>query len=104
MDIINIGADNCLVCRFLRFQKEYTPPNDAEERILSLARSAVTSLRKTDEADLRSFKLDDSRIKFDLLSRIFTEFNHSIPNSMLYMVTTVGEFLAFVCRIHMGFR
>lgn len=38
-----------------------------------------------------SFRLTDSRFKYDLLSKAFEEFQHSVPNSMLYMIETIGK-------------
>jgi len=77
--------------RFLRFQKEYQPPKDAKERVVAIAKSSIAALAKADEESIRSYKLTDPRIKFDFLSKVFKDFDHSIPNSMLYMISTIGE-------------
>lgn len=45
-----------------------------------------------DDKSLIGTELSDSRIKYDLLTKAFEEFQHGIPNSMLHMMTTVGKF------------
>lgn len=78
--------------RFLRFQKEYKPPVDARERMLQLSKDVIPRLTKleTEKAVLK-YKITDAKTKFDLLSRAFVQFDHGVPNSMLYMMDSVGE-------------
>jgi len=80
---------------FLRYQKPYKPPPDARERVLDLAKSIIPKLEKLTEDHIEKFRFADDNVKFQLLSQSFTEFGHSVPNSMLYMVRRVGDVLDF---------
>ncbi|OXA59038.1 uncharacterized protein LOC110843910 [Folsomia candida] len=81
---------------FLRFQKEYKPPVDARERMLQLSKDVIPRLTKleTEKAVLK-YKITDAKTKFDLLSRAFVQFDHGVPNSMLYMMDSVGDIVHF---------
>jgi len=77
---------------FLRFQKEYSPPAGAKERILKLSLEVVGDLKGN---NVETFVLSDPKIKFEILSKAFEEFDHSPPNSMLYLMKTVGDVAKF---------
>lgn len=79
---------------FLRFQKGYDAPPNAIEKFLSLARSMTPELAKMPETDLIEYKLSD-RLKFDLLCRAHKEFQHAVPNSMLYYITSIRDACKF---------
>lgn len=51
------------------------------------------SVLKTSEdgPQLMRRELRDPREKFELLNQTFEEFQHAVPNSMLYMMNTVGK-------------
>jgi large subunit ribosomal protein L50 len=86
------GQLNSLTARgFLRFQKSYDPPENVRERLMSLVHSLVPTLKSKGGSDIMAYPLTDSRFKYDLLSKAFEEFQHAVPNSMLYMVQTIGD-------------
>jgi len=77
---------------FLRFQKSYEPPANVSDRLNSLVQSLAPSLKKQGKGDnIMKYRLTDSRLKYDLLSKAFEEIQHGVPNSMLYMIETVGD-------------
>jgi len=80
---------------FLRYQKAYKPPPDAREKVLDLAKSIIPKLERLTEDHIMKFKFADDNVKFHLLSESFTQFGHSVPNSMLYMVRRVGDVVDF---------
>lgn len=69
--------------RFLRSQKSYEPPKDASERIDRICEGQAVSAR--DDAELR-----DPVLRFKLFVACEQEFEHSIPNSLLYTIESVG--------------
>jgi len=77
---------------FLRFQKSYEPPANASERLKTLVQSLAPSMKKQGKGNnIMKYRLTDSRLKYDLLSKAFEEFQHGVPNSMLYMIETVAD-------------
>jgi len=78
---------------FLRFQKPYTPPDNAMFTVLELCKSCLNITG--DEVTLMRTELRDSRKKFDLLAKAFDTFQHAVPNSMLHMMATVGDIVNF---------
>lgn len=77
--------------RFLRYQKPYKPPVDAKAQVLQTCKDLIPSLANMKEKELLKYQFSDVRVKFDLLSRIFEKLDHSVPNSMLYMMKSVGK-------------
>lgn len=51
------------------------------------------------------YKITDPDERFKLLSECFKEFNHGIPNSILFTINTVGMYVIFklysllICQI-----
>jgi len=78
---------------FLRFQKPYDPPRNAVGMVLDLCRSCLNL--KGDETILVKAELSDPRQKFELLSKASETFRHAVPNSMLHMMSTVGDLVQF---------
>jgi len=77
--------------RFLRFQKEYQPPPNAHETLISIAKSKIDDLKNVKEEEaILSYPFPDARTKFELLSAAFVEFKHAIPNSILYRIKCIG--------------
>ncbi|XP_054288876.1 uncharacterized protein LOC129004334 isoform X2 [Macrosteles quadrilineatus] len=68
---------------FLRPLKDYSPPKDAVERCESIC------------SELLGPKLDDTtpitepKTRFAVLNECYKQLNHSVPNSLLYTITTV---------------
>ncbi|KAH8371513.1 hypothetical protein KR093_007797 [Drosophila rubida] len=75
--------------RFLRPNKPYTPANDAAERV----RSVATQLQMGNGGDQRKFS--DLNEKFKFLSACFEQLQHSVPNSQVHELATVGDVVAF---------
>jgi hypothetical protein len=59
-------------------------------RLLQLVKS-FPQLGQLKDAELANYRLSDSRLKYDLLSQANAEFEHTVPNSMLYLIETVGK-------------
>lgn len=73
---------------FLRSQKPYTPPPDAEEKVDDICKDILGS-----EFDLdASLSISD---KFYLLDACFKVIGHSVPNSLLCKITTPREIIEF---------
>ncbi|XP_054288883.1 39S ribosomal protein L50, mitochondrial isoform X3 [Macrosteles quadrilineatus] len=74
---------------FLRPLKDYSPPKDAVERCESIC------------SELLGPKLDDTtpitepKTRFAVLNECYKQLNHSVPNSLLYTITTVGDLKSF---------
>ena len=88
------NQDYVCMYRFLRFQKPYDPPRDAEERFLSLVRGLNQTFAQMTDKELKKVQLNDSKFKYDVLTKAASEFNHSVPNSMLTGLYTIGMSLA----------
>ncbi|ODM87584.1 39S ribosomal protein L50, mitochondrial [Orchesella cincta] len=82
---------------FLRYQKAYAPPTNAKETVLQLCESVFSKESAKGEGYLMNAKITDSRLKYDLLSKLYNEFQHAVPNSMLHMMETVGDVVQFYC-------
>lgn len=69
---------------YLRFQKPYAPPENVREMIHEICNSLEISCSGDHE-------LSNSQEKFHLLNECFAEFNHSVPNSGLFEIQTIGK-------------
>ncbi|CAL8135673.1 unnamed protein product [Orchesella dallaii] len=78
---------------FLRFQKPYDPPENAEEKIFELSKTCLNL--EGDIGSILKTKLSDPRLKYELLSKAHQAFQHAVPNSMLHMMETVGDVVKF---------
>lgn len=74
--------------RFLRSQKEYTPPEDLTTKLDGLFKSVVG----TTAVD---HKLGNLQQNFQLLIACEKEFNHAVPNSQLHEMRTLGDVKRF---------
>lgn len=81
---------NCSLFRFLRPLNEYNPPEDVIARCEAICSRTLGS----DMED--STPITDPQTRFAILNGCFKEFKHSVPNSLLYSITTVGESLYHV--------
>ncbi|KAI4499526.1 hypothetical protein M0802_005422 [Mischocyttarus mexicanus] len=73
---------------FLRSIKPYDPPTDIDERIDKICTSQEISNR--DET-----KLEGGLSRFQIFAACAEEFKHSVPNSLLYIIETVGDLKEF---------
>jgi len=80
---------------FYRFQKEYVPSKDTKNRIISLAKSCNLKASNTNKNEILNYQLSDAGEKYELLTKANEEFQHSVPNSLLYMIRTVGDAVEF---------
>jgi len=69
--------------RFLRSQKSYEPPENAAERIDRICESQTIPVND-------NTKLEDHVLRFKLFVTCEREFKHSIPNSLLYTIESIG--------------
>ncbi|XP_059163207.1 large ribosomal subunit protein mL50-like [Physella acuta] len=69
--------------------KGYTPPPDVEQKVVAMAGSIVGA-----QID-PSYRLDDRLLKFKLLTKLMTEFDHSIPHADLSTMNTVQDVVQF---------
>ncbi|XP_043676079.1 39S ribosomal protein L50, mitochondrial [Vespula pensylvanica] len=73
---------------FLRSIKPYDPPSDVNERIDKICASQQISTG--DEA-----KLEGGLSRFKIFAACAEEFKHSVPNSLLCIIETVGDLKEF---------
>nr|XP_033330465.1 39S ribosomal protein L50, mitochondrial isoform X1 [Megalopta genalis]XP_033330466.1 39S ribosomal protein L50, mitochondrial isoform X2 [Megalopta genalis] len=73
---------------FLRYRKPYDPPKDASTRIDRICKKQSISM--SDET-----QLTDPLQRFELFVACEKEFQHSVPNSILYEIETVGDLKNF---------
>ncbi|EGI57882.1 hypothetical protein G5I_14069, partial [Acromyrmex echinatior] len=69
--------------RFLRSQKSYEPSENAAERIDRICENQTIPV--SDDT-----KLEDHVLRFKLFVACEREFKHSIPNSLLYTIESIG--------------
>ena len=80
---------------YLRSHRAYAPPENVRELVHELCNSLEIACNGDHE-------LTNSQEKFHLLNECFAEFKHSVPNSVLFEIQTIGEvqlfkfFLAFL--------
>ena len=71
--------------RFLRYQKEYKPPEDLYNRIDKICeQQQIPTAHQT--------KLDDPLQRYNLFLACEQEFQHPITNSVLYSIRTISKF------------
>lgn len=79
---------NRMFCRFLRPQKDYTPPDDVEIQLEAIFKSVLgTTSRETKVTDLDE--------KFKLFKMCSDKIGHTIPNSLLHSITTLEQVVQF---------
>ncbi|KAG8288475.1 hypothetical protein J6590_016598 [Homalodisca vitripennis] len=79
-----------LNCRFLRPLQDYSPPHDALERCEEIC-SRTLGPNVDDSTSISR----DPQSRFTILNDCFKAFKHSVPNSLLYQITTVGALKNF---------
>ncbi|BFZ04447.1 hypothetical protein BsWGS_07486 [Bradybaena similaris] len=67
----------------------YKPPNDVEEKVVSVASAAVGTQVSP------SFRLDDRVLKFKVLTKLMVAFDHGIPNNELSNMNTIQDVVNF---------
>ncbi|KAK6638175.1 hypothetical protein RUM44_008603 [Polyplax serrata] len=86
--LISSACESLSARGFLRSYKSYTPPENASERVIEIAKVVLgTNYQNEDH-----LKHND---KFALLNECFKEFNHCVPNSLLHTVTGVADIINF---------
>jgi len=78
---------------YLRFQSPYDPPEDAENTLLSIAKSLNPALK--DVREIVTYKLDDIKFKYNFLTKAVENLNHRVPNSLLHLMETIGDVVQF---------
>ncbi|CAG7730041.1 unnamed protein product [Allacma fusca] len=81
---------------FHRFQKSYEPPENVRETFMGVVRNTRPMFDKMSDEQIQAIKLDDNKLKYDVLSRVSEELQHSVPNSLLQMFPTIGD----VCKFY----
>ncbi|KAG8288478.1 hypothetical protein J6590_016600 [Homalodisca vitripennis] len=76
--------------RFLRPLQDYSPPHDALERCEEIC-SRTLGPNVDDSTSISR----DPQSRFTILNDCFKAFKHSVPNSLLYQITTVGALKNF---------
>ncbi|KAJ8969075.1 hypothetical protein NQ317_001150 [Molorchus minor] len=85
---IDSTAESLAAKGFLRAQKEYIPPPDLGEKLDSIFNSVVgTSSNKT--------TLSDLNLRFKVFTACSDQIGHTIPNSMLHHIETLGDVRTF---------
>ncbi|KAG8224147.1 hypothetical protein J437_LFUL005481 [Ladona fulva] len=74
---------------FLRAQKAYDPPEDVTSRLNSIIESVFGN-----SLDFNA-KLENPTQKFKFLEACSYEFSHSVPNSLLHTMETLGDVIKF---------
>ncbi|CAH1098512.1 unnamed protein product [Psylliodes chrysocephalus] len=73
---------------FLRPQKEYIPPQDVDSKLSNIFKSVVGT---TDDSAI----ISDLNQRFSLFLQCEKQLNHSIPNSLLHIMKTLGDVKVF---------
>ncbi|XP_032684016.1 uncharacterized protein LOC116850164 [Odontomachus brunneus] len=85
---INAVRDSLGARGFLRPQRGYEPPEDATVRFDKICGSQAIS----PDDDV---KLEDPHLRFKLLVACEEEFEHNVPNSLLYTIENIGDLRQF---------
>ncbi|XP_042222209.1 uncharacterized protein LOC121866514 isoform X2 [Homarus americanus] len=73
---------------YLRSQMPYSPPEDIENEVLRICKELLKS------TDLHTpFK--DANTKFMVLAECSKAYNHTVPNSLMHKITSIGELVTF---------
>lgn len=83
-----IARKFCLFHSFLRAQKSYTPPPDLNAKLSTI----FNQLFATDDAQTA---IQTAAQKFELLHRCSEELQHSVPNSLLHCMKSLGDVRQF---------
>ncbi|XP_059087916.1 uncharacterized protein LOC131884227 isoform X2 [Tigriopus californicus] len=79
---------------FLRAFKPYQPPEDVEERFMSVCADVVPGFEPGQSQDISHIALD-LPLKAKVLSALEREFQHKVPNSMIHTMTTLDHVFLF---------
>lgn len=71
----------------MRPVKGYLPPDNVKEKIDQICTRVISSGRLDTE-----LKIDKPDIRYSIFSECFREFHHSIPNSLLHTILTLGMY------------
>lgn len=71
--------------RFLRSHKPYNVPTDAADKVRAICGAMQISTNS-------EYKLKSLEEKFKFLEACFADFKHTVPNSQIYEVKTVGRY------------
>lgn len=79
---------------FLRAFKPYEPPQDVEERFMTICSEVVPGFNKGQSHEISQIALD-TPLKAKLLKALEREFQHTVPNSMLHTMTSLDHVFLF---------
>ncbi|XP_044759817.1 39S ribosomal protein L50, mitochondrial [Coccinella septempunctata] len=82
---INSTAESLAAKGFLRPQKDYTPPKDADKSLDEIFNSVLGQEKK----------LSNLPQKTEVLRACFSKFQHSVPNSLLRTIKTLDDIRNF---------
>ncbi|KFU92152.1 hypothetical protein M959_02063, partial [Chaetura pelagica] len=84
-------SERSLVCPPRR-SRSYQPPGDVQNFLHSVVKEVFgPSLPE----NWQQTPLDDTRLKFHLLAQLAAELHHTVPNSQLHLMRSVGDVLDF---------
>lgn len=75
-------------CSFLRPTQPYNPPEDVEGTLNQILKDVVGAVE-------RNTKITDLNVRHNLFAKCSEIFNHTIPNSMLHQIETIGQVVDF---------
>jgi len=78
---------------FLRAYKPYSPPDDLDTRFTKTCSEALG--KAIEKEDFSTVDLDDKSSKFQVLSSLNKEFQHSVHNSRLHEMATLDDLYLF---------
>ncbi|CAF0792307.1 unnamed protein product [Brachionus calyciflorus] len=73
--------------------KAYKPPTNVEELIKNMCKESYG--QNFNEQNYRELSLADPKIKFNLLTKCISTFNHNIPNASLNDIKNVNDLISF---------
>ncbi|XP_023231975.1 uncharacterized protein LOC111631870 [Centruroides sculpturatus] len=76
---------------FCREQVPYKPPEDTENQIKIISQDIFGKV----DIEWKDISLEDSYLKYKLLTRCIQHFNHDIPNSLLHKMTKLSDVLEY---------
>jgi len=78
--------------RSLDTKRPYKPPSNVNEIVETVVRRFVGLSASRDTA---SISLEDPKLKYQVLSRLITEFNHDVPNSMIGRMSHISDVIKY---------
>ncbi|XP_014094238.3 large ribosomal subunit protein mL50 isoform X1 [Bactrocera oleae] len=86
-NVTDVGKS--LACKgFLRSQKPYRPPQNVPDKVRSICNNLKISFAN-------DYKLENLEEKFKFLDACFQDFQHSVPNSQIHELESIGDVVKF---------